>query len=131
MPATQTAVVDNYDFGLPALEGPVAVFRIRDNQGGKVEWLFENANGQNDVTMSIEVSPDNSAWAATTAANNLEAITDVAVPQKTNLSGTVLLRRGLDAFMRITGAGSARVVAQLRHNGILDIEDLSNAAPTA
>ena len=99
--------------------------------GGVIQLRFENPEGLNDATISVEVSADNSTYAATTAANNLEAITNVSIPRKTFNDYELLLRQGVDLYMRVRGSGRTRVQMQVRTGGFLDIEDLSNAAPTA
>ncbi len=131
MPRSQVAVIDNFDLGLPAAAAQVIEFKLRPDHGGVIQLRFENSEGENDATLSVQVSADGSSWNATSAANNLEVITNVSIPRKTFNDYELLLRPGIDNYVRVTGSGRTRVQLQLRHGGLLDIEDLANAAPTA
>lgn len=127
MPSTQTALRAVYDFGAPSVEGIVLGFRVRNNAGGKLELLVENPISsrpatpgfeltglQQPFTYSIQVAPIVLAtglpgtFIATTAALNLEAITDVVVGAGQNNSHTLLLGANRDAFVLLVASGGAR-----------------------
>ena len=126
MPSTQTALRAVYDFGAPSAEGIVLGFRLRANQGGKFELLVENpissrpatpgfelSGLQVPITYSIQVAPVDGdglpgTFIATTAALNLEAITDVVVGAGQNNAHTLLLKPGIDVFVLMVASGGAR-----------------------
>ena|SRR3990172_8170174 len=120
MPASQVANIGVYDFGAPRVTGTVLQFRVKNNASGKLDLKFENAVGDAAGAVSVEVSTNGSSWAATTAGNNLAAITAVAVPQKVERAFTILLRRDLDAYMRVRASGACRMQLQIRGDPILE-----------
>lgn len=133
MPGTQIATMGNFDFGAPATEGEVLRFLVKHKQGGKLILTFENpSGGANDITVSVEVAPPVNdppgdgqvlapdTFVATTAANNLAAITDLLVAKNTTREATILLRPGIDVFMRVTAAGASRGILQIRGDDILE-----------
>lgn len=109
-----------YDFGAPVAIGTVLQFRTKPNTGGKLTLKFENPEGANDGTVSVEVSADNSSWAATTAANNLAAVTSVSVPKKVTKEATILIRRGTDNYVRVRALGGCRMQLQIRGDHLLE-----------
>lgn len=126
MPSTQTALRAVYDFGAPSAEGIVLGFRTRNQTGGKLELLVENPVSsrpgtpgfpgdavQQPFTYSIQVAPAQAdgtpgTFIATTAALNLEAITDVVVGAGQNNAHTLLLKPGVDVFVLMVASGGAR-----------------------
>lgn len=120
MPASQVANIAVFDFGAPAATGTVLQFRTKIDRSGKLDLKFENSDGANDLTVSVEVSTNGSSWAATTAGNNLVAVTNVAVPKKVSKEATILLRRGIDLYVRVRASGSARGQLQVRGDVILE-----------
>lgn len=129
MPNSQTAVVAQYHVGLPATKGSVLRFKKRPNRGGVIGFRLENS-GDTTVTVSLEVSLDDTTYAATTSANNLEAVTDVVIPPRVFREFTVLLRAGADTYLRVAGSGGELDV-QMRGDKILNILDSANPAPDA
>lgn len=120
MPLSQVANIGVYDFGAPTTVGTVLQFRVKGNQGGKVIMAFENPDGENNGTVSVEVSVNGSSFSATTAGNNLTAVTNLSVPRKVRKEATVLLRRDIDLYVRVTASGPARMQLQLRGDQILE-----------
>ena len=119
MPASQTAHIDTFDFGAPSTEATIKDWAVRDDQGGNVYIRFENAEGLADGTVTLQVSADDSTYADTTAAANLEAVADVSIPRKTFKDFTINLRAGKDKYLRLLASGGCRMTAQIRHGGIL------------
>lgn len=120
MPLSQVANVSVFEFGAPATTGTVLQFRVKPDQGGKLDFKFENPEGDNAAIVSVEVSADNSSWAATTAGNNLAAITALSVGRKHVRDATILVRRGVDLYLRVRASGSTRCSLQLRGDEILE-----------
>ena len=112
MPKSQVAVIANYDFGAPAVEAEVLKFRVKG--GGKLGLRFENADGVNDVEVTVQVSADGSSWTDTAATPNLEAVANETIQKRTFKDFTILLREGADAYMRVQAVGGARAVMQVR-----------------
>lgn len=112
MPKSQVAVIANYDFGAPAVEDEVLKFRVKG--GGKLGLRFENADGVNDVEVTVQVSADGSSWADTTAAANVVAVANESIQKRTFKDFTILLRQTQDAYMRVQAVGGARAVMQVR-----------------
>lgn len=107
----------------------VKKFRLKQASGGKLILEFTNDDGVNDLTVSVQVAftptgltptGANNGWAATTVANNLTAVTNISVPKKTTKSATLLLRRGIDHYVRILGVGRCRAQVQIRGDQILE-----------
>ncbi len=121
MPRRQAAAVDVYDFGAPAAEATVLDFKVK--QGGKLDLMFENLEG-NDLTVSVEVSEDGTSYAATTAANNLAAVTDEVIAAATNKDFTILARQDLDNYVRVLASGATRANMQVRPDGVLQIRQI-------
>lgn len=120
MPQTQVANIGVYDFGAPVATGTVLTFRTKPDKSGKLILEFTNDDGANDLVVSVEVSSDGSSFSATTVANNLAAVTNVAVPKKVTKESTILLRRGIDLYMRVRASGGARGQLQIRGDQILE-----------
>jgi len=126
MPQTQSAVRAVYDFEAPSSEAGVLGFRVRNNQGGKVQLRFENPitdTGQNPtqgnpneaatLTYSVQVADadangDPDTFADTAAAVNLEAVADETLGAGENRDHTILLRPGLDQFVLVVASGGTR-----------------------
>lgn len=111
------------------LETRPLTFRVKDEQGGKLIFNFENPDGVNDLVVSIQVAVDGSApktptetngFVATTAAANGSAVTNVTVPRRGNKQATISLRRGVDNWVRLIASGGARGVCQIRGNELLE-----------
>jgi hypothetical protein len=92
--------------------------------GGKAVLHFEcPINGPNGIgirpitnplTLSIQVSPDGINWAATTAPNNLTAITNYVLGPGQDIDFTVAFRAGVDKFFRLNAQGPGRGLLQIR-----------------
>lgn len=126
MPTPQVANIGTYDFGAAVAAGApgdvVLVFRKKPGQGGKVRMTFVNPpdNPAGSLTVSVEVSEDGTSYAATTAANNLVAITNHVLPSRTNKNFELLLRVD-DAFMRVRAIGALRGQLLFHGDEMLDI----------
>ena len=114
MPKSQVANVENYEFGAPLVEAQVLKFAV--HQGGKAQLRFLAQESDNDITVSVQVSPDDSSWSDTTANDNGEAVVDEAIKRQTYLDYTVNLREGVDKYMRILASGAARGQMQMRQD---------------
>jgi hypothetical protein len=125
-PSPQVANIGTYDFGAPAAAGApgdvVLVFRKKPGMGGKVTMTFVNPvdNPAGTLTVSAEVSEDGTSYAATTAANNLVAITAVALVSRQKRTFELLLRVD-DAFLRIRASGALRGQLLFHGDELLDI----------
>lgn len=119
MPKTQSAQVAVYDFGaVPTAGAPGdVVLKFSCRFGGKLDLRFENADGEQDITVAAEVSPDNSSYSATTAAVNNAAVTAEVIKRKTSRAFEINMRAGVDKFLRIRASGSARGQLQIREIG--------------
>ena len=129
MPRTQVGQVSSYPFGAPAAIGTVLLFAVRNRSGGPVRLHFETPDADNTITVSIEVSEDNSSWAATTAAHHGEAVTAEDILPRTGRDFTVALRATVDNFVRIRALGSDRGSVQIRPNELLESLNLQNQLP--
>ena len=111
MPRTQTANIGNYDFGAPTAEGVVLKFAVRN--GGRYTARFEN---QSDVpvTVTMQVSADDSTWADTAATANTTAVADAVIPVKQYREFQISLRDGQDKYLRVQAVGGGRTLLQLR-----------------
>lgn len=118
MPRLQTAQVANFDFGAPAAAAEVLRFNAR--QGGKLHGVISNL-GDTDLTVSVQVSKDNATFAATTVANNLQAVTGLVIPARQSRDILLNLRQGQDQFIKVLGAGGVRGELQLRDDCHLDV----------
>jgi hypothetical protein len=131
MPASQTAHIDTFDFGAPSTEAIIKDWAVRENEGGNVYIRFENAEGDADGTVTLQVSATaTSGYADTTQAANLEAVADVVIPRKTFKDFTINLRAGQDKYLRLQASGGCRMTAQIRHGGILQ-DQSSSVTPVA
>ena len=123
MPRTQAAHVPTYQFGAVDVAGApgdvVLMFEVQ--QGGRQEFRFESADADEDITVSIEVSETLPTWVATTAADNIEAVTDEVIKPRTSRNFTVLLRAGKDNFVRVRATGGDRGEVQIRGPAELEI----------
>jgi hypothetical protein len=90
------------------------VIKLRAMEGGKLDLLFENADGENAITVSAQVSTNGTHFRATTADDNLAAVQGVSVPVKQTRSYTIGLRPEIDAVLRIVATGGARGTVQIR-----------------
>lgn len=112
MSSLQSAQVSVADFGAPNVSAPVLVFQARS--GGNVSLTFENPVANTDLTVAVQVSVDNVTYAATTAPNNLEAVTAVVVAPRVRKDFTINLRAGIDNYFRVVASGGVRGVMQYR-----------------
>lgn len=119
MPLSQTASVSVFDFGAPVTAADVLKFAVKESEGGKLELLFENPSDV-VITVSVEVSSDNSSYSATSVANNLSLITNIAVPARATRSFPMLLRRGTDKYFKVTASGGGRMQLQVRGDAVLE-----------
>lgn len=117
MPRLQSAQVANYDFGAPAASAEV--LRFKAGQGGKLHGVLSNL-GDTDLAVSIEVSKDNTTFAATTAANNTTAVTALVIPPRQRRDVLVTLRQDRDTYVKVLAAGGVRGELQLRDDCHLD-----------
>ena len=118
MPISNVGSVDHYPFGAPASAATVLKFRVK--QGGSIAVRLSAEESETDLTMSVQVSADNSTYNATTAALNGTAVTDTSVPARTFKDVAVKLRAGVDLYMRVLASGSGKGACQIRHDGILE-----------
>lgn len=123
MPRTQTANVGNYDFGAPVAEGVALKFKTRDNQGGRLTARFENY-GDSDLTVTVQVSADDSTYADTAVATNGNAVADEVVPPRQHREFEFFLRAGQDNYMRVQALGGVRGLLQLRGDEILIVDQI-------
>lgn len=107
----------------------VVQFRVKPNQGGKLDLKFENANGDNDMSVTVQVATTptgltptaaNGGWATTSVANNLAAVSAVTVQRRTSKEATILIRRGEDLYVRVLATGRCRGQLQVRGDHILE-----------
>ena len=126
MPRTQAAHVPTYQFGAVSVPGAPGdeVLKFETFQGGRQQLRFEASDAENDVTVSVEVSEDGVSFNATTVANNLTAVTNEVILPRTSREFTVLLRAGLDNFMRVRASGGDRGELQIRGPGELEIRKI-------
>jgi len=122
MPKTQVASVATYEFGAPVVAAEV--LRFRALKGGKLALRFENPEGEADVSVSLQVSPDGAAKAALTANDNLVVVTAASIPQKQCRDYTILLREGVDNYLHVNASGGARCTMQVRSDGAKIEDDL-------
>jgi len=126
MPQAQIATMGNFDFRAPVAEAEVLRFRTKPNRSGKLTLLFENPDSANNLTVTVQVAPagaDNvtpGSWADTSAANNLAAVATVVVEKRCRREATILLRPGIDVWMRLQALGGGRGVLQIRGDDILE-----------
>lgn len=133
MPQSQTASMGNYDFRAPVAEAEVLRFRTQPNKSGKLTLLFENPESDNSITVTLQVAPagaDNvtpGSWADTSAANNLVAVADLVVQPRTQRDAAILIRPGVDAWVRLQASGGGRGILQIRGDDILEKVDFDTA----
>jgi len=98
------------------------IFRSKDDRGGPLTIGVEaDIQNQDDLTVSLLVSEDGKNWAATTAPNNTEAVTSVAVKPGASKSFKVILRQGKDNYLGLAALGGGRGRFQVREANNLDI----------
>lgn len=114
MSHAQTAQVQNYDFGAPAVL--TEVLRFRASRGGIMHLRFEATNSENDLVVSVQVSPDGVTTAATTSTNNTSAVTGMTVKKGLENQAIVALRQGVDNFVHVLASGPGRGQLQIRTN---------------
>lgn len=119
MPRSQVATVANYDFGAPQAEGVVLRFQVRKGHGGNLPLTFENLD-VNDGEVTVQVSPDDSAWADVGNA----ALVNAAVGAKQEVNEVLNLRQGVDNFVRVQAVGAVRMRMQVRHDEALQIRQI-------
>ena len=126
MPRTQVGQVPVHDLGAPAVEAAVLLFKVRTHEGGLLNMLFEAPDSTRNVVYTVQVSPDNSSWADTTAAQNLDAVADEVLLPRGKRQHDVLLRAGVDNYVRVQAVGGDRFQLQIRNEEILEL--LNNPA---
>jgi hypothetical protein len=122
MPLVQSAQVATFEYGAPVAVGTVGRFGV--NRGGEVDFTFANL-GDDPLTVSIQVSADDSTYNATTAGNNTNAVTNLVIPAKVTQTRTVLMRNGIDKYFRIRASGGVLFQTQLRRQesaGVYEIQ---------
>lgn len=122
MPQSQVAAVQTFDFGAPAVEATVLKFRVK--HGGEVALRFENTEGENDGEVTVQVAPDGTTWADTTAAENRVAVANVSIPIGQKRDFTILLRHEEDKWLQVLAVGSCRMGLQIRADMNLGIEKI-------
>jgi len=126
MPRTQVGQVPVHDLGAPTVEAAVLLFKVRTSEGGLLNLLFESPDATSNVTYTVQVSPDNSTWADTTAAQNLDAVADEVLIPRGKRQHDILLRAGTDNYVRVQAVGGDRFQLQIRNEEILEL--LNNPA---
>lgn len=139
MPANQVASKSNYDLGAPGVANAMLGWRVRKNRGGKVRVLVtrdvqDQTEATGNATFSIQVAPALATglpgtFIATTAALNLEAVTNEVVGLGQTKSYEILLGANRDAFMLIKAAGGCRMQVQLEHDDMLDLWNTTAGLP--
>ena len=94
-------------------------FRVADAGYGRHDITFQNADGVNDINVSIEVSPDGLKYFPTNASDHGEAVDGVTIQRKTNQTFTVIFRATQDKYVRLLTTGGARGVMNVRPEGSL------------
>lgn len=121
MPRTQTANVGNYDFGAPVAEGVPLKFAARN--GGRLTARFENY-GDSDLTVTLQVSADDSTYADTAATPNGSAVADEVIPPRQYREFQINLREGQDNYLRLQALGGVRGLLQLRGDEALIVDQI-------
>lgn len=126
MPNTKVSNVPVYSVGCPVSEAMVLRFRVRDNQGGKIQLGLSAERSDEDLTFTAQVSEsETTGYADTTAAANESAVADVSVTARTRSDYTVLLRPQIDKFFQILAYGGDVADIEVRGDGVLlDIVEL-------
>lgn len=76
----------------------------------------------NALAVSIQVSKDGITWAATTAQNNITAITAASVGAGQSKDYELGLRQGVDNFFRLNATGGGRGILQIRSQQSVGID---------
>lgn len=113
MPRTQVAHVPTIRL---APGNPSAIYRVL--KGVKLEIRLEAEDDAS--TVSLQVSPDGTTWAATTANDNGQALTSAALVAGGTLDFSVNIRHQRDNYIRWIVVG-APVTLELRGEEKLDI----------
>ena len=123
MPNNQIAKVSSYPFGCPSAYSAEGELVFRARIGGVVEMMFCNNEGDEDLTVAVQVSTDGVTWAATTAQNNGQAVTDVVVKAKTkSIAYTLNIRPTVDNYVRVRGKGRVPAELQMRGGDVAALE---------
>jgi hypothetical protein len=134
MPSSQVAHIDHFDFGAPVTEAIVKEWKVRADDGGTVYFRFENAEGDSDGIVTIQVAPDHATdqgpgtYVDTSVAGNGVAVANETIAMKVAKDFTISLRRGQDTHVAIQASGGCRMNAQIRHGGLL--EELNTSVTT-
>lgn len=101
-----------------------SVLKFTIKFGGKLHLVFSNPVQGSDgfarttegpsMTVSVTVSPDDITYSATTSSNNGAAVTGVAIPAAQSKEFVVIMRAGIDKFMRVAATGGTRGQLQIR-----------------
>lgn len=121
MPRTQVANIGTYAFGAGVSATNFPVFAVR--RGGRLTIRIEN-QGDAAMTVTLQVSADNSSWTTTTAAANTTAVSSASVPVRQYREYQISLREGQDKFMRLQASGGVRGEMQVRGDEILEIKSV-------
>lgn len=119
MPRTQVANIGTYAFGAGVTANQPLLFSVR--RGGRLTVRLEN-QGDVAMTATLQVSADNTTFAATTAAANTTAVSAVSVPARQYREYQISLREGQDKFFRLSVSGGVRGEMQVRGDEILDVK---------
>jgi hypothetical protein len=133
MPDLQVASVDVFDFGAAGTGNPAAgnaatVLLFEVKRAGKVQFTFSNPD-DSVLTVTVQTASALTAsageftlFADIAAATHLSLIANIAVPAKTNSAPyDVLLREGLDKYVRVLATGRVRGQLQVRPGNSLSL----------
>lgn len=125
MPQAQVAQGSFYDFGAPAASGQVLKFKVRPNAGGVLDFTFEAPDADADVTVSVQTAEttagDPGDFAATTSGKHGAAITSEVIKPRTNRTFRIVLRPGVDKWVRVLASGSDRCGVRIGGNEKLEM----------
>jgi hypothetical protein len=116
MPKSQVAHVANFDFGAPVVSGEVLKFKVE--MPGKRTLRFEAVGENNPITVTVQVSPDGSAWSNTSAAANVTAVVSEVIGVGQWKEYVVNLRAEKDLYMRVNASGGDRAQMQMRGGNV-------------
>lgn len=109
----------------------VLEFRVKENRGGKLRLTFEAAVATGAYSVSVQVAPSRpavlltpSTYIATDATLNLAAVTDFTVNARGSRDATILLRPGVDNYVRFLATGGVRGTVTMRGDEVLEIEQI-------
>jgi hypothetical protein len=109
----QAAKVSTYEFGAPVAEAVVIRFKVREAQGGIVNFNFQNP-GDNDGIVTVQDSADGTTWYDT-------ALADLTIKSGGYKSTDVQIKQNTRRHLRVQASGGTRMQLQIRPNELLDI----------